>query len=459
MFWNKYPYTNFHELNLDWILNMIKDLERTMSEWEALNKITFSGEWDITKQYPAWTIVNTNGGRDGYISIRPVPAGVTIDNADYWRAVANYTDIIADLQNRMIQAEDDIDDLESDVASLESLKLLRDRRYIFVGDSYGTQPAAATGWPALTIASLGLTENVNAYRVTADSTGFIGGAGLVDPSGLDWLTLLQSASGSITNHSTITDIVVMGGTNDYTYTDAELETAIASFMAYCSSEYPNATVHVGMCSNVMITQWYDQAARILNMYQSTERTYRFCKYVNNIESALRGVDFMQNDKIHPTTNGSVQLAACLSEYLKTGFGLETAYVNPANANGYVALIPRTYFGLTSLDNDIYSRKIGNDMEMYTMNNHGITNSAISGNGTPVRLISFDNGAIFGSYIASAMGIGTIADNAGHTYPAVYYCYNRALWVSFINVNNNVPATIAAGDVFISFKITANAIFN
>ena len=26
MFWNKFPYTNFHELNLDWILNKIKDI-------------------------------------------------------------------------------------------------------------------------------------------------------------------------------------------------------------------------------------------------------------------------------------------------------------------------------------------------------------------------------------------------------------------------------------------------
>lgn len=30
MFWNKYPYTNFHELNLDWLLEQMKSLNERM---------------------------------------------------------------------------------------------------------------------------------------------------------------------------------------------------------------------------------------------------------------------------------------------------------------------------------------------------------------------------------------------------------------------------------------------
>ena len=100
---NKYPYTDFHELNLDWIIGKIKELTNKMSEFEALNKITFSGVWDITKQYPAWTIVNDSGV--GYISLKPVPAGIPLTNSDYWTIVADYSVLIAGLQNRIISLE------------------------------------------------------------------------------------------------------------------------------------------------------------------------------------------------------------------------------------------------------------------------------------------------------------------------------------------------------------------
>lgn len=136
MFWNKYPYTDFHELNLDMILRMMRDLTKEWNEFEALNKITFSGEWDITKQYPAWTIVNDNNGRDGYISIQPVPAGVTINNVDYWRAVANYSDIIADLQNRVIALEAADVSLDQRLDKVEDILKYPKHQILMFGDSW-----------------------------------------------------------------------------------------------------------------------------------------------------------------------------------------------------------------------------------------------------------------------------------------------------------------------------------
>ena len=103
MFFELYPNTDFHNLNLDWIVATIKKLDRDMDDFEAMNKITFDGAWDITKQYKPWTIVNDNGA--GYISIKPVPAGILLTNADYWRGVVDYTATIADLQNRVVNLE------------------------------------------------------------------------------------------------------------------------------------------------------------------------------------------------------------------------------------------------------------------------------------------------------------------------------------------------------------------
>lgn len=98
-----YPYSDAHELNLDWILRKMKELDQSMTDFEAMNKITFDGAWDITKQYKAWTIVNDGGA--GFISIQPVPKGILLSNADYWRGVVDYTATIADLQNRVVNLE------------------------------------------------------------------------------------------------------------------------------------------------------------------------------------------------------------------------------------------------------------------------------------------------------------------------------------------------------------------
>lgn len=105
----EYPYTNFHEMNLDWIIEQVKKLGIQFDEFKVINQITFSGAWDITEQYPAWTIVSDNN--IGYISIVPVPAGVTLDNGDYWREVIDYTAQIAGLQDRVVTLENKTIDL------------------------------------------------------------------------------------------------------------------------------------------------------------------------------------------------------------------------------------------------------------------------------------------------------------------------------------------------------------
>lgn len=124
---NLYPYTDIHELNLDWVIRKMKELKIEFDEFKVINTITFSGAWDITKQYPAWTIVSDNN--IGYVSIKPVPAGVLLTNNDYWREVIDYTAQIAGLQNRVVALENtvgdassglvkDVDDLQADVTVL-----------------------------------------------------------------------------------------------------------------------------------------------------------------------------------------------------------------------------------------------------------------------------------------------------------------------------------------------------
>lgn len=85
-FFNNFPYTNFHELNLDWLLNQMKELGTSFEDFVKSNKLKYADPitWDITKSYNPNTIVVD--GNTAYISLQRVPAGTQITDTDYWLA-------------------------------------------------------------------------------------------------------------------------------------------------------------------------------------------------------------------------------------------------------------------------------------------------------------------------------------------------------------------------------------
>lgn len=89
-FLNQFPYSDFHEMNLDWILKEIKKMAESMEEFEAANSVTYEGIWDITKQYPRYSIVLDS--QTGYlvIAMKTVPSGIAITNTDYWMLVSPF---------------------------------------------------------------------------------------------------------------------------------------------------------------------------------------------------------------------------------------------------------------------------------------------------------------------------------------------------------------------------------
>lgn len=117
---NIFPYTDFHEINLDWIIRKIKELGQAFNDFEAVNKITNAGAWDITKQYRAWTVVSDNN--IGYISLKPVPIGVAITNTEYWGVIADYDILITDLSNRISTLETRVDDLGTSTTVIKTFE-------------------------------------------------------------------------------------------------------------------------------------------------------------------------------------------------------------------------------------------------------------------------------------------------------------------------------------------------
>lgn len=97
---NIFPYSNFHELNLDWIIKIIQDQEVKLSDFVSLNTIKYANpfQWNITSQYSQNTLVIDPETGTAYLSVKPVPTGVQIDNPDFWTPVFTLQNFTAALK-------------------------------------------------------------------------------------------------------------------------------------------------------------------------------------------------------------------------------------------------------------------------------------------------------------------------------------------------------------------------
>lgn len=108
---NFWPWTNLHELNLDWIIQSIKDQETRLTNFVSLNSIKYADpfQWSITSQYAQNTLVIDPEDGTAYLSVQPVPSGVQITDTDYWTPVftlQNFTGALKKAISTFPQQED-----------------------------------------------------------------------------------------------------------------------------------------------------------------------------------------------------------------------------------------------------------------------------------------------------------------------------------------------------------------
>ena len=87
-----FPYTNFHDLNLDWIVQELEKLTVDVRDFISINAIKYADpiQWNITSQYEKNTVVLDKDG-NAYLSVQPVPAGVSLDRTEYWTNIGNFS--------------------------------------------------------------------------------------------------------------------------------------------------------------------------------------------------------------------------------------------------------------------------------------------------------------------------------------------------------------------------------
>lgn len=331
-FFDKYPYTDFHELNLDWIIKEIKRLSKELKDYEAINHITYAGVWDITKSYAQWSIVTDSSG-NGYMSLSPVPAGVQIDNATYWiklyefisalgnleGRVTTLEGLVSSLQGRMTSAEGSITSLNTAVNTTipNKIKAVTDwskRNVLFVGDSY------LDGINNVTYSDrINSNLHFNTYYKAS-----VGGSGFGTAPAAHFLTRLQTwcngQSSAVKN--SIDDIFIMGGYNDKGSTEADIiegSYGINATITYIKSALPNARITIGFIARALYSPYmsFEQMNKVCTAYRKGAIN-KGAHYLEGSELCLHDYTLFGPDGIHPTVNGYQVLGDYLTGLMQNG---------------------------------------------------------------------------------------------------------------------------------------------
>ena len=286
------PYTNFHELNLDWFL---QEFNKLIAQWKAMQK-------------------NFDNLQDAFNDLKRYVQ-------DYFKNL----DVQEEINNK-------IDSLVANgyfnTFLNDYFKNLKKRVFILIGDSYGENPYEYKGgWTTPFKNFSGLTEGVDCFTNCVGGTGFV----KTGNTGKTFLDLLKDINISTVNPGDVTDILVCGGCNDVDTTYNDLNTAILAFRNYCKQHFVNANINISMIGI------FKASGRRKLLLSKVLRSYQLAvnygmMYIDST-CCLHRYDFIGKDGVHPTSAGCINIGRNLYNALFIGQGIQLINYNEESLYG------------------------------------------------------------------------------------------------------------------------------
>ena len=285
MAYDIYPYTNLHELNLDWIL---QEMKRVSAE-SASTKEAQAELKEFVEQH-----------------IDEIPAEV----ARQLQEMADSGELVELLGGSIVT----------------QLTNRKGRRWLFIGDSYANRP---DDWDNTIVDRWNLsradltagdtyTDSTDCFMIRWGGYGFLG-IETSDPDiGGKWIDLCDEYWPSDIDKNSITDIVIVGGYNDRLQSYDDLTAAIRQFNALFTSTFVNAQVWLAEVGADVSNRLNMQRLRtVYEAYKDQSNALKNWRYIAGSEGVLHFVKSnTETDFHHPTPEGGKMLGAYIAAALQ-----------------------------------------------------------------------------------------------------------------------------------------------
>lgn len=358
-----FPYTNFHDMNMDWILQVIKEISEKIDNI-TVNKITIADplNWDITKQYQAYTVVMDNG--NAYLSMKPVPYGVDIANEEYWQEIFNLEQIFTSLKDAVTYSDDGQSTVTSQNRTAGDLVWLNDTLKIItndmtIGDQYTDQNCEDISLEGIIYSLKTALDDIDAdmtklvkNRIYGKTIAIYGDSWVTDNWSAPWMGRLATLAhtpeaihhvglgsagmGQVYTNcwdNYVADIyIVMAGLNDVGLnTGGDIfMTNLQTFAQALHTANPNAEVYFVTPPKIDRNDFLRKRFPAEFYRTSIWRLANKNKY--HVINGLKWVDIAFIDGVHPTTNSAPIIADYLFESL-INFGDEETHTKEYSSMG------------------------------------------------------------------------------------------------------------------------------